>query len=294
MHKYLRAIGFSKLNTRKQLNDILTYSIQNATGRNYVSLNNETIFSEFSMNFSESIGIAVRGEFDDENRFLYEYYFPYLLSDYVSSIEDITVERHAEKESYAGVCDEMKVGVSLIFYLQNIIPYLKLKNSGRLPVKGTSLSLSALSTNAMILMPIQKNDEERRKSHKTQSDRLKKMHAARSGDEKAMESLTLHDMDIYSSISRKIRNEDLFSLVDTCFMPYGVECDMYNVVGEIIDFHKETNRITKEEIWVLEICCNELVFNVCINVLDLYGEPEIGRRFKGSIWLQGCINYPLS
>lgn len=294
MHKYLRAIGFSKLNTRKQLNDILTYSIQNATGRNYVSLNNETIFSEFSMNFSESIGIAVRGEFDEENRFLYEYYFPYLLSDYVSSVEDITVERHAEKESYAGVCDEMKVGVSLIFYLQNIIPYLKLKNSGRLPVKGTSLSLSALSTNAMILMPIQKNDEERRKSHKTQSDRLKKMHAARSGDEKAMESLTLHDMDIYSSISRKIRNEDLFSLVDTCFMPYGVECDMYNVVGEIIDFHKETNRITKEEIWVLEICCNELVFNVCINVLDLYGEPEIGRRFKGSIWLQGCINYPLS
>ena len=23
---------------------------------------------------------------------------------------------------------------------------------------------------------------------------------------------------------------------------------------------------------------------------DLYGEPQIGRRFKGTIWLQGKIN----
>ena len=34
--------------------------------------------------------------------------------------------------------------------------------------------------------------------------------AAREGDEKAIESLTLDDMDTYSSITRKIRNEDVF------------------------------------------------------------------------------------
>ena len=33
----------------------------------------------------------------------------------------------AEKEAYAGVCDEIKLGVTIIFYLQNIIPYKRLK-----------------------------------------------------------------------------------------------------------------------------------------------------------------------
>ena len=38
--------------------------------------------------------------------------------------------------------------------------------------------------------------------------------------------------------------------------------------------------------------CNELSFDVCINVKDLFGEPKVGRRFKGVVWLQGAVNYP--
>ena len=46
--------------------------------------------------------------------------------------------------------------------------------------------------------------------------------AARGGDEEAIESLTLEDMDTYTTISRRIQKMDVFSLVDTYFMPYGV------------------------------------------------------------------------
>jgi hypothetical protein len=35
---------------------------------------------------------------------------------------------------------------------------------------------------------------------------------------------------------------------------------------------------------------NDLVYDVCINEKDLLGEPEIGRRFKGTIWMQGFLN----
>ena len=117
--------------------------------------------------------------------------------------------------------------------------------------------------------------------------------AARKGDEEAIESLTLEDMDLYTSISRKILTEDVFTLVDTYFMPYGVECDQYSVLGEILDISLQVNRITKEEIYVMRINCNDLEFDICINKKDLYGEPQIGRRFKGVIWMQGYINYPL-
>ena len=75
-------------------------------------------------------------------------------------------------------------------------------------------------------------------------------------------------------------------------MPYGVECDHYSVLGEILEVEPVNNKITGEQIYLLKICANELTFDVCINEKDLYGEPQAGRRFRGEIWLQGYINYP--
>ena len=42
----------------------------------------------------------------------------------------------------------------------------------------------------------------------------------------------------------------------------------------------------------MTISCNDLVFDICINAEDLIGQPEVGRRFKGVIWMQGIINFP--
>ena len=99
----------------------------------------------FYMECAEDMGIAVCGQFDADNKYTYDYYYPYLRGTGISSYEDVSIERQAEKESYAGVCDDIKVGVSLIFYLQNMIPYLKALKKDLLPVSGTSLTLSALS-----------------------------------------------------------------------------------------------------------------------------------------------------
>jgi hypothetical protein len=75
-------------------------------------------------------------------------------------------------------------------------------------------------------------------------------------------------------------------------MPYGVECDQYSILGEIIDYNIAKNRYTGEDIVFMTIECNEILFDIAINREDLYGEPAVGRRFKGSIWLQGTISYP--
>jgi hypothetical protein len=238
------------------------------------------------------MGIAVCGEMDEENNFTYDYYYPYLHADKISSQEDISIERHASKESYAGICDDIRVGVSLIFYLQNIIDYVRIKNEDRLPMRGTSLCLSALSTEATVMMPINKNEQQKETIRQKSNKRNRLLQAARKGDEQAIESLTLDDMDIYTSISRKIHREDVFSIVDTYFMPYGVECDQYSVLGEIVECKKVTNSLTEEKVYVMTIDCNELSLDVCINEQDIYGEPKEGRRFKGHVWLQGYINFP--
>lgn len=288
----MRAIGFSELLDRREQQKLVTDIIMNAKHRSYTSNGEETILAEFCEDFAENIGVAVCGEFDAEDKFTYDYFYPYLRGSGISSYEDVSVERHAEKESYAGVCDDIKVGVSLIFYLQNIIPYVKAQKMDLLPIRGTTLTLSGLSLQGSIILPIIKNEREVQRVKKASMNRNQLIAAARQGDEEAIESLTLEDMDTYTSISRKILTEDVLSLVDTYFMPYGVECDQYSILGEILEYNMITNKLTGEKVYVMKVSCNDLQFDVCINALDLYGEPQVGRRFKGVIWMQGYINYP--
>lgn len=292
MHKYLRAIGFSKLNDRKELQKLLTDIVVAATDRAYTSNGEKTLMAEFCKDFAENIGIAVCGEFDEDDKFTYDYYYPYLRGNVVSSSEDVSVERHAAQESYAGICDDIKVGVSLIFYLQNKIPYVKAQNAELLPIRGTTLTLSALSTKGTIMMPLLKTERDLIRNKKSLMTRSELINAARKGDEQAIENLTLGDMDTYTAISKRILKEDVFSLVDTYFMPYGIECDHYSILAEIMECNLVKNRLTEEEVYTMTVNCNDLIFDLCINKEDLYGEPAPGRRFKGSIWMQGFINFP--
>ena len=57
-------------------------------------------------------------------------------------------------------------------------------------------------------------------------------------------------------------------LVDTFFMPYGVECDQYSILGEILECHADQNRMTKEEGIFMTLECNEIIIEVCINRED--------------------------
>lgn len=292
MHRYMRAVGFSTLESRKKLQELLTEVVMKSDRRAITMNKDNVLLGEFCKNFADNLGIAVCGEFDDEEKFTYEYYYPYLDGSGITSYEDVSVERHADKESYAGVCDDIKVGISLIFYLKNRIPYIKAQATDKLPIRGTTLTLSALSVKGSVMLPIQKDEEQLQRVKQASITRNKLMAAARKGDEEAIETLTLEDMDMYTTISKKIQKDDIFSLVDTYFMPYGVECDQYSILGEIVGMRMVTNKITGEQIYILSICCNELTFDVSINIIDLFGEPQVGRRFKGIIWLQGHINFP--
>lgn len=98
-------------------------------------------------------------------------------------------------------------------------------------------------------------------------------------------------MDTYTMISQRIQEEDLFTVIDTFMMPYGTECDLYQIMGEIKNVESAVNEYTDEKLYFMTLSCNDMIFDICINQKDLLGEPEEGRRFKGSIWMQGHINF---
>ena len=162
LHKFLRAIGFSQFDTRKKVQSLVRACVLDSTNKTFTENGEDTMLAEYCKDFSSHFGIAVCGELSEDNhKFSYDYYYPYLRADKVSSYEDINIERHASKESYAGVCDDIRIGISLIFYIQNMIEYVRIKNSDKLPVRGTSLCLSALSVDGMIMMPISKSEKQK-------------------------------------------------------------------------------------------------------------------------------------
>ncbi len=289
MHDYLRSIGFKNLKKKKDLDVLINDIIKNPDNKIITEDAEGNVFAELSKEFGEAIGISVRGEYIEE-KFQMDYYYPYFIGSGISTEEKVEVERHSDKEAYAGVCDELRIGVTLIFYLQNVIEYLQEKTSvaRRIPVNTT---LSALSAGGKIVFPIYKNESQIKSGENYNQKRSHLIAAARDGDEEAIESLTLEDIDTYSMISKRVMKEDILSIVDTYFMPYGIESDQYSIMGEILNFYTVENNITSEKSYVMTVESNNLVFDVCINQKDLLGEPAIGRRFKGIIWMQGRINY---
>ena len=291
MHSYLRAVGFSKITKRSSIRQIITDVVENYDDKTIVKDHPEGVFAEFSKDYGCDCGITVCGQYDENNVFYPAYYFPFFRGTGITTQENVIIERHTEKESFAGACDDLRIGVTLIFYLQNAAEYMKEKyKSGMLP-DGQPLTLSGLAREGKILFPVEKDKEAVKAERELTKNRNHLIAAARNGDEEAMESLTMEDMDTYSMISQRIVTDDILSIVDSYFMPYGIECDQYSVMGEIIDYMTFENIITGEKICQITIECNDMQFDVCINREDLLGELKIGRRFKGIIWLQGQLHY---
>ena len=290
MHKFLRAVGFSDI-TKDELEKIFKKIIEHPTVQKCAEDSEGNEFAELTKEFGDFFGISLRGTFDEADEFHMDYYYPYFCGNTISTNEIPDIEKHAEKESYAGVSDEVRVGVTLIFYLQNVVDYLTEKNSHFYHMQKEGVILGSLSTDGKILLPINKDEKKHEQIEKQKRDRNHLLAAARNGDEDAIENLTLEDIDTYSLLSKRILHEDILSIVESYFMPYSIESDQYTILGEIMDWKLLQNEYTGENVYALDIVCNDIPFSVCINQKDLLGEPAVGRRFKGSIWLQGSICY---
>lgn len=288
MHSYLRAVGFSTIKQNTEVISVINAVKENPTSTIEVMADN-TIYVEFIREVGDGIGLVICGEKDDNNEFILDHYYPYIIGSEVSSNEDVYLSKRIENDSYTGMCDDYRVGVSLIFYLSNAIEYLSLKKR---PDKTDSanITLAALSTGGKILLPTDSIKKVRKVSiDKKQRSQL--LAEAKNGNQEAIESLTLDEIDLYAKVSNRVRREDIFSIVDTSFIPFGSESDIYSVTGIIVNVRQIVNRISEENLYIMTLNCNGLLFDVCINSTDLMGEPAKGRRFRGTVWMQGRVDF---
>lgn len=252
MHRFLRAIGFSGCTRRKELEILLDRAEAGTEQIRVVHDRNGDIRAQKLIYFGRRIGLSLCGTLDDDDRFEREFYFPWHEGNCITSQAPCQIQRHAEKDAFSGICDEQGLGVSLIFYVQNQLDYLERELNHQKISQISSVMMSGLSVEGKILLPVYRDGEKK---------------------------ISL------------MQCEDLYSIVESSFMPFGVECDQYSVVGEITEVEEILNAWTGELVYSMTVKCNGLNFQVCINGMDLVGIPAPGRRFKGSVWMQGMVNF---
>lgn len=293
MHSYLRAIGFSRIRTKRDQNKLITAALNDATNKQEISIGSETRLVQINHSLGGNIGLSIIGEYDNDDMFHLDHSFPYCLGSHTITQSDIQIEEHNDKEAYSGVSDDYNLGMTLIYSLQNIVDYVKsnwLNDFYKIPKK---VKFGALSLEGRILYGVHLEHIVNPYDKKPIStkDRRNLIAKAKSGDLDALENLTLDDMDTYSLVSKRIKDEDLFTVIETYFMPYGIDNEQYSILGIIQKIEQIVNEFSDEMVYNLTVACNDIIINVIINSLDLQGEPKVGRRFKGIIWLQGYVEF---
>ena len=287
MHSFLKSIGYRKHNTIQQTEELIKNSILKADYKKEVEIENGGKLIEFIRFTTDDTGIIVVGEEDTENKFHYKYYFPFGVSSGSTNPEDeFYINKKVDSDAYTAMCDDPRVGMSLIFYVVNVVDFLKFYK-GEKRLENKAAQFVGLAESGKIILPtlVHVEDRERQKNENNKKNKL--VAEAKKGNQEAIENLTLDDITRYAIISQRIRKEDILSIVETSIVPYGSESDMYKITGNIEDVKKLTNADTGEDIWHLTILVDEIPMDVYIGAEDLMGEPEAGRRFRGNVWLQG-------
>ncbi|MCR4624975.1 MAG: DUF3881 family protein [Lachnospiraceae bacterium] len=291
MHTFIKAIGFSKKVSQVEIDALVRLVVEQADSNQVILKSNGSKFIEYKKEFGENFGIVVRGEEDEKDEFHVGHFFPYLKST-VKPIKEneVFIHKKVDSDAYTGMCDDNRLGVSLIFYLQNVVDYMKQDNKIQQVYNDMEIKLAALAEKGKIILPTQKRIYSHIASKIDKAVTSQLMDDAKNGDMEALDYLTYNDMDKNAALSERIRHEDLFSIVETCFIPYGSESDLYTVLGNIVSSKQMLNQATGETIWILRIVCNDIEFEVAINTNDLLGMPLPGMRFKGVVWMQGEVN----
>ena len=119
MHKYLRAVGFSQYEKKSQVDSFFKENLKEEHLTSTYITQDMRLCGQYNIPVCNGAGISVIGEQEKDQLALIDFYYPYLKGYDYTLIQECTIEKHSDKESYAGIIDDYRLGIALIFYLTN-------------------------------------------------------------------------------------------------------------------------------------------------------------------------------
>ena len=161
MHKYLESVGFHRIVSHREMDRLLRDTVLHYDKKSLFRNEAGRVYGEFSKDYAPDMGLTVCGEFDDGGDFRPDYTFPYFNGATVSMKQEVDFERHAGEDSYAGACEDPRIGATIIFYLNNMGEYRKAAGNNLLSPEARPIKLSALAREGTVLLPVFQAERDR-------------------------------------------------------------------------------------------------------------------------------------
>ena len=291
MNGMLQSVGYSKVEgveAENRLKDELIYGFS-MKRKKTVKVSETRTAVEIMCEIAPNTGVVYRGEYDKLGIFLSDCFFPAHISQRLSLKEPIMISKRMDSNAFTAMAYDYIHKIPVVFYLQNEVDmYMNYDPEGKEEV--CEVYLTAMADEGKIILPVEGT---RVRVEKTSEDNY-------TGDfeddiddpvERQISRLAERELNEYINMTSRFREEDLYSIIETTFMPCGTEVDTYTIIAKIISVESQENFNTKEEMYIMGLECNDMIMEMCINKNRLMGEPEVGRRFKGNVWLQGYVKW---
>lgn len=287
MESPIIAIGFSDIDNAYNIEDIVNEILSTPTKQIASRSSENDIVAEYLQIFAEDtylmVRLVVRAD-RKQNKIEIEQCEPYLTTDKVLEVEDLTVECVDDDYTYYAACEEKQTGMQLVFWVQNVVEYIEVQNDD---IEIEKIKIAALAMEGTIVLPIEK-DESDEIFEKEERDKIKLMiQRAREGDEEAKLQLEREERELDEQLKERMKEEDFLTIMSGYFVPTTLVDAIYAILGEIKSIQTRINKKTKEEMYLFTIDVNDMMLDVMVNKSTLVGTPSVGMRFMGTCWLQG-------
>ena len=289
-HTFLRSIGFDSVKNRDHEKALVDWVLENPSRMSVVSLDRESNLAMAEKDVNGHAGIAVVGEIGESGGLVPEYYFPYLSSTHISSTAPLSYEKTATRDGFSGMCEDDRLGLALIFDVKNVPDVIRDQQDLQLGnASFQRVMLSMLLREATVLLPIGAKKSVPANSRRSFEKNLTE--AEEQGDLEAVGRLAREEMLRFGRAIQRIRETDVLTVVESFFMPYGMESYSYYFLGDILSSALILNEITKERFYRMVISVNGVEFTAAVSENDLQGVPTAGLRLKAKGMLMGEFSH---
>ncbi len=228
--------------------------------------------------YTEDVSILIRSTLNTENALDVRLFIVSAEHGSFNRSENVRVSYNSDNIVAVAYTESEKTGTPINFVVNNVEEYEEAVNYES---KVSGVYLSAFSSDAMIVLPI--DEEESEAAIESGEDMVNKVLGGDATDDDFLDDMTM--------IRELLKTEDVLSVLEVYFFPIQDFDTMYSALGTILEVDKARIRYSENFLYKLKIRTMGLVIDVFVNEKNLLGEPSVGMRFKGNIWLHGRIAF---
>ena len=291
MAVYLRSIGFSSL----EIEDVLAVRdvvLQKPDRSQTIGMGEDKLFAQYYKNTGQNIGITLTGYLNEKEQLIKPHMMPHVVSDF--NLDAYECEVHVIDSDLILTYEDNNSDNEIAFLMQDRITYEKNpKQFAQLMLDKKikkKINVSGISVFGTIILSVAR-EEDSLEEDEEEMYYNNLVIRSKSGDEQARELLTVYEAKSMQIIRERLKEEDLFSVVDSYFLPvtHSDDVSMYDILGTIEDVEEIINTDTQELVYKIAVNATGVVMQIFINKDDLLGVPILGMRFMGNCRLQGDV-----